>query len=65
MSFYSYANSFHLNKHSANELHQTKERDIPFFGEEISALSYLAQERKIQELHPFFGRSSKYHTFNF
>ena len=61
MIFYS---SFHLGSHLENEMHHRLESDIPFFGEDISALSYLAWERKIEELHPFFSRSSKYYIFS-
>lgn len=46
--------NLHLS-HSEDELHYRVESDIPFFGESVSALSYLAWEKKIEELHPFFA----------
>lgn len=58
MSFYS---SLHLSYHT-DEMHHKAKSEIPFFGENINALSYLAWEKKIEKLHPFFV--NKYHILS-
>ncbi|WVZ11534.1 hypothetical protein V8G54_016064 [Vigna mungo] len=41
------------------EMYNQARRDISFFGKNISALTYLAWEKKIDKIHPFFGRESE------
>jgi len=41
MSFHSY-NGLHLGSQSEDKMHQTHESTFPFFGEDISALSYIS-----------------------
>lgn len=41
------------------------EREIPFFSEDVSALTYLVWKRKINELHPFFARNSTSYILSF
>jgi len=63
MSFHSYASStLHLGSHSEDKMHHTHESTFPFFGEDISALSYISWEREINALiHSFHLRHSKYY----
>jgi len=61
MSFHSYR-GLHLGSHSEDKMHHTHESTFPFFGEDISALSYISWERKIDDLvHSFHLRHSKYY----
>jgi len=56
MSLYS-CSRLNLDRHGKNDSHHTFESEIYFFGEDICALSYLAWERKTEELlQPFFDR---------
>ena len=61
MSFHSYR-ELHLGSHSEDKMHHTHESTFPFFGEDISALSYISWEREIDDLvHSFHLRHSKYY----
>ena len=61
MSFHSYS-QLHLGSHCKDKLHYTHESTFPFFGEDISALSYIPWEREIDDLvHSFHLRHSKYY----
>jgi len=61
MSFHLYS-ELHLGSHSEDKMHHTHESTFPFFGEDISALSYISWEREIYDLvHPFHLRHSKYY----
>ena len=60
MSFHLYR-ELHLGSHSKDEMHHTHESTFPFFGEVISALSYISWEMEIEDLvHSFHLRHSKY-----
>jgi len=55
-------NRLHLGSHSEDKMHHTHESTFPFFGEDISALSYISWEREIDDLvHSFHLRHSKYY----
>jgi len=61
MSFHLYR-ELHLGSHSKDEMHHTHESTFPFFGEVISALSYISWEMEIEDLvHSFHLRHSKYY----
>jgi len=45
-------------------MYHTSEGNIPSFGEDINALAYLAWERKIKELHPFYSNRGKYYILS-
>ncbi|KOM34662.1 hypothetical protein LR48_Vigan02g081200 [Vigna angularis] len=60
MSFYT---SLYLS-HGEVELHSKVKSDLPFFGENTSALSYLTWEKRIEELHSFLVRHGKYHILS-
>ena len=61
MSFHSYS-GLHLGSPSEDKMHHTHESTFPFFGENISALSYISWEREIDEfVHSFHLRHSKYY----
>ena len=63
MSFQSYAySSLHLGSHNEDEMHHTFERKFPLFGEDISAISYIAWEREVDDLvHSFHPTYRKYY----
>ena len=55
-------NRLDLGSHSEDKMHHTHESTFPFFGEDISALSYISWEREIDDLvHSFHLRHSKYY----
>jgi len=59
MSFYS---QLHLGSHSEDKMHHIRDSTFLFFGEDISALSYIAWEREIYDLvHSFHLRHNKYY----
>jgi len=61
MSFHSYS-ELYLGSHCEDKMHHTHESTFPFFGEDISALSYISWEREIDDLvHSFHLRHSKYY----
>ena len=61
MSFHSHS-ELHLGSHSKDKMHHTHESIFPFFGGDISALSYISWEREIDDLvHSFHHRHSKYY----
>ncbi|KOM48027.1 hypothetical protein LR48_Vigan07g173100 [Vigna angularis] len=47
-----------------DERYSQARKDISFFGKDISALTYLAWERKIDKTHPFLARDSESFALN-
>jgi len=61
MTFQSYS-GLHLGSHNEEKMHHTHESTFPFFGEDISALSYISWESEIDDLvHSFHLRHNKYY----
>jgi len=61
ISYHSYSR-LNLGSHSEDTMHHTHESTFPFFGDDISALSYIAWEREVDDLvHSLHLRHSKYY----
>ncbi|KAG2391732.1 uncharacterized protein HKW66_Vig0125070 [Vigna angularis] len=46
-----------------DDLYEKASENIPFFGDDIGALTYLAWEKEINDMHSFMVRKSKYESF--
>ncbi|KOM47957.1 hypothetical protein LR48_Vigan07g166100 [Vigna angularis] len=46
-----------------DDLYKQASENIPFFGDDIGALTYLAWEKEINDMHSFMVRKSKYESF--